>query len=119
MKTLAIVGMDLRKLRRDPTELFTRAIADGKASAVSIREPQAKEERIVAMRQRLPAIMFIASPTLFIGAGAFAWHDAGEFAEAKRMHLDAQAGIEEAAARLQAAKQLHREAREAIEAAKK
>jgi ABC-2 type transport system permease protein len=23
---LAIVGMDLRKLRRDPTELFTRAI---------------------------------------------------------------------------------------------
>ena len=26
MKTLAIVGMDLRKLRRDPTELFTRAI---------------------------------------------------------------------------------------------
>jgi ABC-2 type transport system permease protein len=26
MKTLAIVGMDLRKLRRDPTELLTRAI---------------------------------------------------------------------------------------------
>jgi ABC-2 type transport system permease protein len=26
LKTLAIVGMDLRKLRRDPTELFTRAI---------------------------------------------------------------------------------------------